>query len=108
MTLLGSTGASVSVPPYTHTPWCGIHLRDWDGRELTDEDGPDGKRHPLLVDVGLVELVEHAVQRRHVPVLVPDDGEIEIRAGGGEGVDVFYPVVVGSNVVGGEADELRG
>ena len=44
---------------------------------LTDEDGADGKWHALLVDIGLVEIIEHAIQSGNVAVLISDDGKVE-------------------------------
>jgi len=61
---------------------------------LTDKDSPDGEWHPLLVDVRLVEIVEHAIERRDFAALVPNDGKVESGTGGGEGVDVFHPAGV--------------
>jgi len=72
---------------------------------LTDEDRSDGKRQSLLIDVGAVLLVEHAVQLGNLSALVGDDGEIK-RGPAGEVVDVLDPAGVGLGVVGGETNEL--
>lgn len=66
---------------------------------LTDEDGPDGEGETLLVDIGLVQVVEHAVQGRNVSVLVTDNRELEVTTS--EVVYVLDPSVVRVNVVGG-------
>lgn len=83
-------------------------LARWDGsrhRSLTDEDGPDGEGQTFLVDVGLVEVVEHTVGGSDASVLVTDDGEVELSTG--EVVNVLDPAVVRVDVVGGKTDQLR-
>lgn len=63
-------------------------------------------RSPLLVHVGLVEVVEHAVKRRHLAVRIGNDGEVDVGRPGNEVVNVLDPAGVGRDVVGGESDEL--
>jgi hypothetical protein len=76
-----------------------LNNEDIIGGRPTDEDGPDGEGETLLVDVGLVQVVEHAVQGRNVSVLVTDNGELEVSTS--EVVYVLDPSVVRVDVVGG-------
>jgi hypothetical protein len=47
-----------------------------DGTGLTDEDGSDGERHALGIDVRGILVVQHVVGGRDRSVLVTDDGEL--------------------------------
>lgn len=73
---------------------------------LTDEDGSDGERNTLLVDIRLVLSVQHSIKLRNLSVLISDDGEVEGWSVGVERVDVFDPAGVGVDVVGGKTDQL--
>jgi hypothetical protein len=66
--------------------------------ELTDEDGPDGERKTLLVNVGFVEVIKHSVKGRNISVLVADDGEFKVSTF--KVVDILDPSVVRVDVVG--------
>jgi hypothetical protein len=78
----------------THSPCPPISLP---GR--TDEDGPDGERQTLLVDIGLVLVIEHTVKLGNVPVLITNDWEFKVTTS--EVIDILDPSVVGVDVVGG-------
>ena len=73
---------------------------------LTDEQRADGEWHALLVDIGFIQVIQHAIQGRDIAVFVADDGEVEARSIGREGVDVFYPAGMRGDVVDGKANEL--
>ena len=62
---------------------------------------------PLLVNVGLVELVEHPVKSCDLSRLIGNDREVYGRlAGSGKVVDVLDPTSVRLGVVGRQTDEL--
>ena len=65
---------------------------------VDDEDGADGQRHALGVDVRGVLVVDHVVGVGDFALRVGDDGELEL--GAGYFVDVFDPGVVGFDAVG--------
>lgn len=75
---------------------------------LTDEHRADSEGDTLGVDVGLVQVVEHAVEGRHRAVLVGNDGEVDVAGAGraGEGVNVLDPALVAGDIVGRETNEL--
>lgn len=65
---------------------------------VDDEDGADGQRHALGVDVGGILVVNHVVGVGDLALGVGDDGELEL--GAGYFVDVLDPGVVGFDAVG--------
>ena len=73
-------------------------------RRIDDEHAADRERDSFRVDVAQILLVDHVVQPGDLAVGVGDDGELEISAG--NIVDILDPSVVGTKVVGGEADHL--
>ena len=66
------------------------------------------QRRTLLVNVCLVEVVEHPVEHRDLAALVPYDGKVEGGCRGGKGVDVLDPAGVRGDIVCGQSDELGG
>jgi hypothetical protein len=66
--------------------------------EPTDEDGPDGERKTLLVNVGFVEVIKHSIKGRNISVLVTDNGEFKVSTF--KVVDILDPSVVRIDVVG--------
>jgi hypothetical protein len=83
---------------------CHIHLTYLLSRRRTDKDGPDGKRQTLLIDIGLILVIEHTVKLRNVSVLITNDWEFKVTTS--EVINVLDPSVVGVYVVCGETDEL--
>ena len=63
----------------------------------TDKDGPDGERQTLLVDIGLVLVIEHTVKFRDVSVLITNNWEFKVTTS--EVINVLDPSVVGVYVV---------
>lgn len=57
--------------------------------KLTDEDGPDGERHTLGIDVRRILVIQHVVGGRDRSILVADDGELQFSAR--DLVDVLLP-----------------
>jgi len=68
----------------------------------TDKDGPDGERQTLLVDIGLVLVIEHTVKFRDVSVLITNNWEFKVTTS--EVINVLDPSVVGVYVVCGKTD----
>ena len=64
---------------------------------LTDKDGPDGERQTLLIDIGLILVIEHTVKLGNVSVLITNDWEFKVTTS--EVVYVLDPSVVGVYVV---------
>lgn len=65
---------------------------------VDDEDGADGQRHTLGVDVGGVLVVDHVVLVGDLALRVGDDGELQL--GAGDFVDVLDPGVMRLDAVG--------
>lgn len=77
----------------------GVHHGETDLlARVDDEDGADGERNALLVDVIQVLLVDHIVQEGDLAVGIGDNGELHVRRG--DLVNVLDPLAVGADVVG--------
>jgi hypothetical protein len=63
----------------------------------TDKHGPDGEGQTLLVDIGLILVIEHTVKLRNVSVLITDNWEFKVTTS--EVINVLDPSVVGVYVV---------
>jgi len=84
---------------------CGVREDKADGLlRVNDEDGADGERNALGIDVGGILVVQHVVEVSDLAVLVADDGEAQLAAG--NLIDVLDPAFVGLDRVGGQTDEL--
>lgn len=64
---------------------------------IDDEDTSNGKRDALLINVGSILGVNHIVRPGDFALRIRYDGELEVRLR--RLVDVFYPLVVGREVV---------
>jgi hypothetical protein len=73
----------------------------------TDKDGSDSEGDTLLVNISLVEVVEHAVEGRDLSALVGDDREVELGSLGVQVVNVLDPAGVRVDVIGRETDQLE-
>jgi len=73
---------------------------------VDDKDGSDSEWDTLLVDIGLVEVVEHAIESGDFSAFIGDDWEIEAGSVGVQGVNVLDPAGVRVDIVGGKADQL--
>jgi len=85
--------------------------RGWVGEDETDgllgvndEDGTDGERNALGVNVGGILVVKHVIGICDLAVLVADDGEVQRAAG--NLIDILDPSSVRLDGVGGQADQL--
>ena len=65
---------------------------------------PDGKGNALLIHIRHVLMIQHVIQVRHLPLLIPNDGKTE--TGAGYFVDVFDPAGVRVDGVGAQTDQL--
>ena len=83
----------------------GIAQNQTDGLlRVNNKHTPDGKRNALLIHIRHILMIQHIIQIRHLPLLVPDDGETE--TGAGDFVNVFDPAGVRVDGVGAQADQL--
>ena len=71
---------------------------------IHDEHTPNRKRNPLGIHIGCILMIQHIVQIRHFPLLVADDGKLELRPA--DLVDVFDPPTVRLDRVGRQPDQL--
>jgi hypothetical protein len=71
---------------------------------VDDEDGANGERNALGVDVGGILVVDHVVGKSDFALLVADDGELQL--GAGDLIDVLDPALMAVNGVGRETNEL--
>lgn len=71
---------------------------------VDDEDGTDGKGESLLVDIGSVLVVKHAVLGSDLALLVADDGVLDGSVS--DLINVFDPTVVRVDVVGAQTNDL--
>lgn len=74
---------------------------------LTNEDRSDSEGQALLVDVGLVLVVEHVIQGSNLPGFVADDGEVDVGGAVRQAVNVLDPTLVRRDVVRRQANQLR-
>ena len=74
-----------------------LHPSNLHEARRTDKDGPDGERQTLLVDIGLILVIEHTVKLGNVSVLITNNGEFKVTTS--EVVYVLDPSVVGVYVV---------
>ena len=71
---------------------------------INNKHAPDGKRYALLIHIRHILMIQHIIQIRHLPLLIPDDGETE--SGAGDFVNVLDPAGVRVDGVGAQADQL--
>lgn len=56
---------------------------------VDDENGSNCERNALLVDIGRILIIQHVVLQSNLPLLVTDDGELEVAAA--DLVDIINP-----------------
>jgi len=71
---------------------------------VDDEDRSDRERDTFRVDIGGVLLVQHVVQQGNLPLLVTDDGELQVATA--DLVDISDPVSMAVNGVCGQSDQF--
>ena len=72
---------------------------------IDNEDGADGEGDALLVDIRRILLVQHVIEQSDLPLLVADDGKLQVAAT--DLVDILDPTAVAFNGVGRKADKLH-